>query len=82
MIKQHGKAYGLIAMTKAQVSDSCVVTAFIWPDYEATTVAWDEYGGKVIEVIRDSGARVDVEEGLVERAQFNQTADMMVLTDF
>jgi len=33
IVKQQGEAYGLIAMTQVQVSDSSVVTTFIWPDY-------------------------------------------------
>ena len=82
IVKQQGEAYGLIAMTQVQVSDSSVVTTFIWPDYETAMAAWDEYGGKVTEAIRNSGAKVDVQEGLVERAWFNQTADMAVLTNF
>ena len=82
IIKQQGEAYGLIAMTQVQVSDTSVVTTFIWPDYETAMAAWDEYGGKVTEAIRNSGAKVDVQEGLVERAWFNQTADMAVLTNF
>ena len=82
IVKQQGEAYGLIAMTQVQVSDSSVVTTFIWPDYEAAMAAWDEYGGKVTEAIRNSGAKVDVQEGLVERAWFNQTADMAMLTNF
>ena len=69
-------------MTQVQVSESSVVTTFIWPDYETAMAAWDEYGGKVTEAIRNSGAKVDVQEGLVERAWFNQTADMAVLTNF
>ena len=47
IVKQQGEAYGLIAMTQVQVSDSSVVTTFIWPDYETAMAAWDEYGGKV-----------------------------------
>ena len=69
-------------MTQVQVSESSVVTTFIWPDYETAMAAWDEYGGKVTEAIRNSGTKVDVQEGLVERAWFNQTADMAVLTNF
>ena len=38
IVKQHGEAYGLIAMTKVQVSDLSVVTTFIWPDF-ATAMA-------------------------------------------
>ena len=34
------------------------------------------------EAIRNSGALVDVQEGPVERAWFDQTADMAVLTNF
>ena len=82
IVKQQGEAYGLIAMTQVQVSDTSVVTTFIWPDYETAMAASDEYGGKVTEAIRNSGAKVDVQEGLVERAWFNQTADMAVLTNF
>ena len=33
IVKQQGEAYGLTAMTQVQVSDSSVVTTFIWPDY-------------------------------------------------
>ena len=44
--------------------------------------AWDEYGGKVTKAILNSGAKFDMQEGLVERAWFNQTADMAVLTNF
>ena len=82
IVKQQGEAYGLIVMTQVQVSESSVVTTFIWPDYETAMAAWDEYGGKVTEAIRNSGAKVNVQEGLVERAWFNQTADMAVLTNF
>ena len=32
IIKQQGEAYGMIAMTQVQVSDSSAVTTFIWPD--------------------------------------------------
>ena len=32
IIKQQGEAYGLIAMTQVQVSDTSVVTSFFWPD--------------------------------------------------
>ena len=39
IVKQQGEAYGLIAMTQVQVSDSSVVTTFIWPDYETAMVA-------------------------------------------
>ena len=82
IVKQQGEAYGLIAMTQVQVSDSGVVTTFIWSDYETAMAAWDEYGGKVTEAIRNSGAKVDVQEGLVERAWFNQTVDITVLINF
>ena len=44
--------------------------------------AWDEYVGNLTESIRKAGAKVDVQEGLVERAWFNQTTDMAVLTNF
>ena len=71
IVKQQGEAYGLIAMTQVQVSDLSVVTTFIWPDYETAIAAWDEYGGKVTEAISNSGAKVEVQEGLVERAWFN-----------
>ena len=69
-------------MTQLQVSDSSVVKTFIWPDYETAMVACVEYGCKVSQAIRNSGAKVDVQEGLVERALLNQTADMAVLTNF
>ena len=82
IVKQQGEAYGLIAMTQVQVSDSSVVTTFIWPNYETAMSAWDEYGGKVTEAIRNSGAKVEVQEGLVERAWFSETADMSTLTSF
>ena len=82
IVKQQGEAYGLIAMTQVQVSNSSVVTTFIWPDYETAVAPRDEYGGKVTAGIRNSSAKVDVKEGLVERAWFNQTADMAVLTNF
>ena len=82
IVKQQGEAYGLIAMTQVQVSDLSVVTTFIWPDYEAAMAAWDEYGGKVTEAIRNSGAKVEVQEGLVERVWFNRTADITGLTNF
>ena len=64
ILKQEGEAYGLIAMTQVQVSDSGVVTNFIWSDYETAMAAWDEYGGKLTKAIRISGAKVDVQEGL------------------
>ena len=67
-VKQQGEAHGLIAMTQVQVSVSSFVTNFIWPDYETAMAALDEYGGKVAEAIRNSGAKVDVQEGLVECA--------------
>ena len=82
IVKQQGEAYGLIAMTQVQVSDSSVVTTFIWPDYEPAMAAWDEYGCKVTEAIRNSRAKVDVQKGLVERAWFNQAKGMAVLTNF
>ena len=44
--------------------------------------AWDDYGGKVTEAIYDYSAKVDLQEALVERAWFNQTADMAVLKNF
>ena len=47
IVKQQGEPYGLIEMTQVQVSDSSVVTTFIWPDCETAMAAWDEYGGKV-----------------------------------
>ena len=58
------------------------MTTFIWPDYETAMAAWDKYVGNLTESIRKAGAKVDVQEGLVERAWFNQTADMAVLTNF
>ena len=64
ILKQQGEAYGLIAMTQVQVSDSGFVTTFILSDYGTAMAAWDEYGGKVTEAIRNSGAKVDVQEGL------------------
>ncbi len=64
------------------VSDSSVVVTFIWPDYETAKAALDEYGGKLTKAIRNAGAKFDVQEGLVERACFNQTDDMAVLTNF
>ena len=82
IVKQQGEAYDQIAMTQVQVSDSSVETTFIWPDYETAMSAWDEYGGKVTEAIRNSGAKVEVQEGLVERAWFSDTADMSTLTNF
>ena len=81
IVKQQREAYGLIAMTQVQVSGSTVVATFICPDYETATAAWDEYGGKVTEAIRNSGSKVEVQERLVERACFNQTADMTLLTN-
>ena len=39
IVKQQGEAYGLIAMTQVQVSDSSVVTTFIWPDYDTAMAA-------------------------------------------
>ncbi len=39
IIKQQGEAYGLIAMTQVQVSDSSVLTTFIWPDHETAMAA-------------------------------------------
>ena len=69
-------------MTQVQVSDLSVVTTFIWPDYESAMAAWDEYGDKVTQAIRNSSAKVDVQECFVERAWFNRTADIAVLTNF
>ena len=82
IVNQQGEAYGLIAMTQVQVSNSSVVTTFICPDYETAVAPRDEYGGKVTEAIRNSGAKFDMQEGLVERAWFNQTTDIAVLTNF
>ena len=54
---------------------------FIWPDYDTAMATWDENGGKATQAIRNSGSKVDVQEGLVDRAWFNQNADMVVLTN-
>ena len=82
MVRQQGEAYGLIAMTQTEVSELSVVTTFIWPDYETAKSAWAEYGGKVVDAIRNSGAKIDIQEGIVERAWFNDAIDIKSLNNF
>ena len=69
-------------MISIQVCEPSVVTTFIWPDCQTAIAEWDEYGGKVTEAIRNSGAKVDVKECRVEHAWFNKTADITVLANF
>jgi hypothetical protein len=82
MVRQQGEVYGLIAMTQTEVSELSVVTTFIWPDYETAKSAWAEYGGKVVDAIRNSGAKIDIQEGIVERAWFNDAIDIKSLNNF
>ena len=82
MVRQQGEAYGLIAMTQTEVSELSVVTTFIWPDYETAKSAWAEYGGKVVDAIRNSGAKIYIQEGVVEQAWFNDAIDIKSLNNF
>ena len=69
-------------MTQTEVSELSVVTTFIWPDYETAKLARAEYGNKVVDAIRNSGAKIVIQEGIVERAWFNDTINMKSLNNF
>ena len=82
MTKQQGEAYGLICMTSMQVSENSLMTSYLWPDHETEKAAYDEFGSKIIDAIRNSGAKVEVQEGPVERAWFNDACDTKTLNTF
>ena len=82
IVRQQGEAYGLIGMTQTEVSELSVVITFIWPDYETAKSVMEEYGNKVADAVRNSGAKIDIQEGIVERAWFNDTIDMKSLNNF
>ena len=69
-------------MTQTELSELSVVTTFIWPDYETAKSARAEYGNNVVDAIRNSGAKIDIQDGTVERAWFNDTIDMKSLNNF
>ena len=80
--KQQGEAFGLISMTSTQVSGNIMVTTYLWPDYETAKAAFDDYGSKIIDAIRNAGAKVEIQEGPVERAWFNEACDTKSLNTF
>ena len=82
IIKQQGEAYGLISMVSTQTGDLSILTTYLWPDHETAKAAKDEYGSKIVEALRNAGAKVDTKEGPVEKAWFNDTKDVKKLSTF
>ena len=79
IIQQQGEAYGLISMLSTRVSENNMMTIYLWPDYNTAKAASNEYGAKIVEAIRNAGAKVEVQEGPVERGWFNDTYEIKAL---
>ena len=82
IIKQQGKAYGLIAMTSTNSTNFSILDIYIWPDYETAQAASNEYGAKIRGALQKAGAKVETKEGPVARAWFDGIGDLKSLSNF